>query len=362
MKQSQSIEIAYLINGEVVSVRRLSKRSEWRSALAAFGLVALMSAATAAIVATAMLVAHRVLFLPTYLGLWAAVGLGAATLGATRAAHRARSYNIGAAIDDDAFSALALPLVRRTPSGYRLAIVPGFTGRIDGDRAPLAVEGLAQAGPPGAGAGTDLPLEIGMRAEVVFGLATFVVRAFPDVGPAPSPPVGFVRRFARRAFLPLELAALASLFCAVPVGAQIGDADMKSAISSRATPWEIEKALRAEAQMQARSLHQCFDILPISCQHSGYVGVGVSLSREGEMRDHWIARSTYSADCPVEQCMSDVVSTWFFEPLPGSMRVILPVQVLRTDKPLPYGQARAAADLQRTNVRQKVASGVTSVN
>ena len=50
-------------------------------------------------------------------------------------------------------------------------------------------------------------------------------------------------------------------------------------------------------------------------------------------------------------CMSDVVSTWFFEPLPASMRVILPVQVLRTDKPLPYGQARAAADLQRTTAR-----------
>jgi hypothetical protein len=364
VKQSQSIEIAYLINGEVVSVRRLSKRSEWRSALAAFGMVAVMSAATAAIVATAMLVAHRVLFLPTYLGLWAAVGLGAAALAATRAAHRARSYNIGAAIDDDAFSALALPLVRRTPSGYRLAIVPGFTGRIDGDRAPLAVEGLAQGGRPGdrSGVGTDLPLEIGMRAEVVFGPATFVVRAFPGVGPAPSAPVGLVRRFARRAFLPLELAALASIFCAVPVGAQIGDADMKSAISSRATPWEIEKALRAEAQTQARSLHQCFDVLPISCQHSGYVGVGVSLSREGEMRDHWIARSTYGADCPVEQCMSEVVSTWFFEPLPESMRVILPVQVLRTDRPLPYGQARAAADLQRTSARQKVASGVTSVN
>jgi hypothetical protein len=353
VKQSQSIEIAYLINGEVVSVRRLSKRSEWRSALAAFGLVALMSSAAAAIVAAAMLAAHRVLFIPTYFGLWAAVCLSAAALAAARAAHRARSYNIGAAIDDDAFSALALPLVRRTRSGYRLAIVPGFTGRIDGDRAPMAIEGLAREE-----RGTDLPIEIGMRAEVLFGPATFVVRAFADVGPAPAWPAGLIRRFARRALLPLELAALASIFCAVPVGAQIGDGDMKSAISSRATPWEIEKALRAEAQTQARSLHQCFDVLPISCQHSGYVGVGVSLSREGEMRDHWIARSTYGADCPVEQCMSDIVSTWFFEPLPESMRVILPVQVLRTDKPLPYGQARAAADLQRTTARQKVASSV----
>ncbi|HEX3902436.1 MAG TPA: hypothetical protein VH853_06260 [Polyangia bacterium] len=355
MKQSQSIEIAYLINGEVVSVRRLSKRSEWRAALSAFAAVAAMSGMVATIVALAMMAAHRVLFMPAYVGLWALVGVGAATLAATRAARRSRSYNIGAAIDDDAFSALALPLVRRTPSGYRLAIVPGFTGRIDGERAPLAVEGLAR---DGDGKTVDLPLEIGMRAEVMFGPATFVVRAFADVGPAPALASGFVRRFARRAFVPLELTALASVFCAVPVGAQIGEADMRSAIPARSTPWEIEKALRAEAQTQARSLHQCFDVLPISCQHSGYVGVGVSLSREGEMRDHWIARSTYSADCPVEQCMSDVVSTWFFEPLPESMRVILPVQVLRTDRPLPYGQARAAADLERTSARPKVASSV----
>jgi hypothetical protein len=355
VKQSQSIEIAYLINGEVVSVRRLSKRSEWRAALSAFAAVAAMSGMVATIVALAMMAAHRVLFMPAYVGLWALVGVGAATLAATRAARRSRSYNIGAAIDDDAFSALALPLVRRTPSGYRLAIVPGFTGRIDGERAPLAVEGLAR---DGDGKTVDLPLEIGMRAEVMFGPATFVVRAFADVGPAPALASGFVRRFARRAFVPLELTALASVFCAVPVGAQIGEADMRSAIPARSTPWEIEKALRAEAQTQARSLHQCFDVLLISCQHSGYVGVGVSLSREGEMRDHWIARSTYSADCPVEQCMSDVVSTWFFEPLPESMRVILPVQVLRTDRPLPYGQARAAADLERTSARPKVASSV----
>ena len=103
---------------------------------------------------------------------------------------------------------------------------------------------------------------------------------------------------------------------------------MKSAIASHATPWEVEKALRAEAQVQASALHRCFDVLPISCQRSGYVGVGVSLSREGEIRSHWIARSTYGAECPVEQCMSEVVANWFFEPIPKSIRVVLPVQVL----------------------------------
>jgi len=37
--------------------------------------------------------------------------------------------------------------------------------------------------------------------------------------------------------------------------------------------------------------------------------------------------------------MSNVISTWFFEPLPEAMRIVLPVQVLRTDKPLPLHAA-----------------------
>jgi hypothetical protein len=48
------------------------------------------------------------------------------------------------------------------------------------------------------------------------------------------------------------------------------------------------------------------------------------------------------------------VAGWFFEPLPESMKVILPVQVLRTERPLPYGAARAAADEER----QKARSGI----
>jgi hypothetical protein len=354
--QSQAVEVAYLMNGELVSVRRLSKRAEWRSALSAFSVVAAMSAATAAMVALALLVAHRVLFVPTYLGLWLAAGVGAAAVAGARAARRSRSYNVGAAIEDDAFAANSMRLVRREGTGYRLVLAPGFTGRLDGDREGMPVEALLGAAQEASGRTVEVALEPGARAQIQAGTATFVIQSLPDVGPAPAGAPGSVRRFARRAFLPLEMAALASVFCAVPVGAQIGEAEMRSAIPSRATPWEIEKALRAEAQTQARSLHQCFDVLPIGCQHSGYVGVGVSLSREGEMRDHWIARSTYSADCPVEQCMSDVVSTWFFEPLPQSMRVILPVQVLRTDRPLPYGPARAAADVERTTAGKKVST------
>ncbi len=360
MKHStpQGIEIAYLMNGELMSVRRLSRRSEWRSGLSAFFVVAAMSAAAASVVAAALLIAHRVLFVPTYLGLWLLVTLGAASLAGYRAARRARAYHVGAAIDDDAFTALPMRLVRREGTSYRLVLAPGFTGRLDGDRAAIPVEAVLRDAAAGGGRMVEVPFEPGARAEISTGTATFVLRNLPDVGPPPPAAPGSVRRFARRALLPLEMAALASIFCAVPVGAKIGEADMHSAIPTGATPWEIEKALRGEAQTQARSLHQCFDVLPISCQRSGYVGVGVSLSRDGEMREHWIARSTYGADCPVEQCMSDVVSTWFFEPLPQSMRLVLPVQVLRTDKPLPLGPARAAADLERTAARQQVASVV----
>jgi hypothetical protein len=45
----------------------------------------------------------------------------------------------------------------------------------------------------------------------------------------------------------------------------------------------------------------------------------------------------------VEQCLKDVVSTWIFDPLPEAMRVVLPVQVLRTEKPLPPKMAKAMA-------------------
>jgi hypothetical protein len=43
--------------------------------------------------------------------------------------------------------------------------------------------------------------------------------------------------------------------------------------------------------------------------------------------------------------VKDVVSTWIFDPLPEAMRVILPVQVLRTDKPLPSPPRIAQAHL-----------------
>jgi hypothetical protein len=347
VKQAQSVEITYLMSGGVVSQRRLSRRGEWRAGMVAFWVVVGMALASALLVGVALLGAHRVVYATPYSVVWLIVGVGAAVAAALRAAQRARNYETGTSIDDDAFSSAPLPLVRRTPAGYVMRLAPGMTGQLESGRAPIPLESVIGEGV------VDVPLPADSRAEVEIGPATFVVRSGPDRGPVPALPAGVLRRFTRKALLPLEMAALASvLFCAVRIGSEIGEADMKSAIPANATPMEAELALRAEAQSQARSLHQCFDVMPISCQKRGSVGVKLSLSRTGEIREHSIAGSSYGPECPVNQCISDVVGSWFFEPLPESMKVIVPVQVLRTDKPLPYGAARAAADGERQKARQ----------
>jgi hypothetical protein len=349
VKQAQSVEITYLMSGGVVSQRRLSWRGEWRAAMAAFWTVAAMALGSSLLVGVALLGAHRVVYATPYFLVWFVAGVGASVAAAFRAAGRARRYETGTSIDDDAFSAAPMPLVRRTPGGYVMRLAPGMTGQLESGRAPIPLESVIGEGV------VDVPLPSDSRAEVEVGPATFVVRTGPDRGPVPALPSGVLRRFTRKALLPLEVAALASvLFCAVRIGSEIGDGDMKSAIPANATPMEAELALRAEAQTQARSLHQCFDVMPIGCQKRGYVGIKLSLARSGEIREHSIAGSSYGADCPVNQCLSDVVGSWFFEPLPESMKVILPVQVLRTDKPLPYGQARAAADVAREHALQKM--------
>jgi hypothetical protein len=350
VKQAQSVEIAYLMRGAVVSQRRLSPRGEWRAGITTFTLVAGMTLASALLVGVVLLGAHRVVYATTYFLLWSLAGAGAGVAAAVRAVGRARSYGIGAGIDDDAFAASPMPLVRRVKRGYVMRLAPGMTGQLEDGRAPIPLESLIGEG------SVDVPLPANARAEVRIGMTTFVVRTGADTGPVPELPVGAVRWFARRAMLPLGVAALASVvFCAVRVSAPISEAEMRSAIPADATPLLVEMLLRQEAQLQARAFHQCFDVLPISCQKRGYVGVKLSLARSGEIREHEIAGSSYGADCPVNQCLSDVVGSWFFEPLPQSMSLVLPVQVLRTDKPLPYGHARTAADLERQRARDALA-------
>jgi hypothetical protein len=277
-----------------------------------------------------------VVYAPVYGATWlAAAGAMAIALGRW-AFERARRYRIGASIDDDAFAGTGVDLVRRVGNHYELAIVPGMTGTIATGRAPIAVETLA------ASRTVRVPLGSDVRAEISIGNTTFVVRAAEAEARAEVMSPGLVKRFARPTLTVVQLMAVASFLYAVPVGAAIAEADMKSSIPSHASPWETEKALRAQAQMQARTLHRCFDVMPLECQRPGYVGIGLSLARDGEIRSDWIARSTFGKDCPVEQCMAEVAATWFFEPLPEAMQIVLPVQVLRTDKPLIRSELAAA--------------------
>ena len=147
MKQAQSVEIAYLMSGGVVSQRRLSRRGEWRAGChgvrAGGGHVA---GAARCWSASALLAAHRVVYALPYLVVWLLAGVGAAMVAAVRAAGRARCYGIGADIDDDAFARSPLPLVRRTPGGYAMRLAPGITGQLEGGRAPIPLESVIGEG------------------------------------------------------------------------------------------------------------------------------------------------------------------------------------------------------------------------
>ncbi len=344
------VEVAHLVNGEVLGARVLSQRAETRAAFSAGGTVGALTLIAAATVGGGLTLGGRIIHTPSFVALWLVVGLAVSYLAAGRARARARRYVIGVDIDDDAFAPVPQTLVRRTRSGYELALAPGMSGIVEGGRAPLQIDALVREGR------ARLPIEVGTRAEITMTATTFVVRGRADVHldvGAPTPlPSGFWRPFARRALVPIQLAALVAFLRTVPGGAALAEADMKSAIPADASPWEVEKLLRQEAQTQARSLYACFDPMPMTCQHPGYVGVGLSLARDGEIRSSWIARSTYGRDCPVEDCMSKVISTWYFEPMPESMRIVLPVQVLRTDKPLPLHASLEAPPVAGQPVRQ----------
>ena len=325
-----TVEVAHLVKGDVVSVRRLSLQRERHGALRG---VVLVTAAYIAVMAAVFVVARvlgRGVYAPEFFALWAATGAAVSVTAYLRVARRLGRYRLGSSLDADAFAPVEVDLVRRAGDRFDLTVVPGMHGYVDSGRSPLALEALLEGKP------YTSSLDGGARAEVHVGDATFTVRSQPEEAPArPEIPPGFWRLFSRTAVVGAEVALVASLFAVIPRAVTIDERAARLQGPRMTTPWEAEKWLRIEAQSQAASLYQCFDPLPLSCQHPGYVGVGVSLTRDGEMRGNWIARSTYGKECPVDQCMKDVVSTWEFDPLPEPMRVVLPVQVLRTEKPMP---------------------------
>jgi hypothetical protein len=327
----QSVQVAHLVNGETLSVRILSPRNERRAAALAGLSVLALTVTVGTLLALGLLVGHRIIHAPVFVALWSALGVALTLVAAARARRRAGRYTIGLDLDDDAFSPVPISLVRRRRRRYELALAPGMSGIIEegatavGQRTST-VDGLGRA---------RIPLAEGAHAEIAIAKTTFAIQGLPADGSRVALSPGFCRPFVRRALVPIQLAAVATFFCTVPAGALLGEHDMRSAIPADSSPWEVEKLLRQEAQIQASTLYACFDPLPLACQHPGYVGVGLSLARDGEIRTSWIARSTYGKECPVDACMSNVISSWFFEPLPESMRIVLPVQVLRTTKPLP---------------------------
>jgi hypothetical protein len=331
------VEVAHIVNGESVSVRRLSRERERAGALMAVALVAAGGVLAAAAAFGAARALGRAVFAPEFLGLWGGVGIVVAIVAHTRVSRRLGRYRVGSRLDVDAFASADIDLVRRSGDHYELRVLPGMRGQLDGGRAPMPLEALAASG------ARNVPLEPESSAEVQLGSATWMVRSGPATDSSlRDVPRDFWKLFSRVAVVGMELGLVATVFSLIPRAETIDNHRVRLQTPKVTTPWEAEKWLRIEAQTQAASLHQCFDPLPLSCQHAGYVGVGVSLNKEGELRSNWIARSTYGGDCPVDQCMKEVVSTWTFDPLPEPMRVILPVQVLRTEKPMPPKVAQAA--------------------
>lgn len=343
------VEIAHLVNGEPLSVRILSAARERLAVGAAVGRALLLCLGAMIVAAAVAQAAHRVLFAPGFLFIWISVGIAVSALVASRVGRRRRRYQIGARLDADAFAPVEVDLVRRRGDRFEITIVPGMTGQIHAGRSSLPVEALV----PGSRR-TLLTLDPGAAASIALGTSMFAVRSRPDGGEVRLFPVRqHLSPLSRSVVVGLQIALVGSLFCAVPAGRLIGS-EVRHTGFRATTPWEAEKVLRAEAQAQAGSFHQCFDPLPITCQRPGYVGVGLSLTRDGEIRSRWIARSTYSgADCPVDDCMKEVISTWSFDPLPEPMRVVLPVQVLRTNKPLPTNLAVAPVEKQDFEVRTR---------
>jgi len=361
-----AVEVAHLLNGELVSVRRLSARRERYGSRLAAAIVAGAFIVGMAAVFGIVRVFGRAVYAPEFVGLWLGLGLLSIAFAHVCVSRRLGRYRLGTRLDADGFAPFELDLVRRvrhgtrfgrgkrhvesqepaeTGDGFELTVVAGMQGSIENGRAPLPIEALVSTG----SRRRSVTLARDARAEVRVGPSVFVVRSVPTpLRGQGDVPRDFWRPFSRVALGALEVAAVGTLLSIIPPPQTIGD--RPRAMGPRiTTPWEAEKRLRWEAQEQAASLHQCFDPLPISCQHSGYVGVGVSLNRDGELRSNWIARSTYGRECPVDQCMKDVVSTWIFDPLPEAMRVVLPVQVLRTEKPLPPKVARAEATVPAGN-------------
>lgn len=331
------VEVALFQRGELQSVRSLSPRYEWRAAI--FAAMTTAAAVLLAMVGTAVVIAGLDLVVhgTTFVVAWLGVATGVAIVAARRAAERARRYMLGVRIEADAFGPMEVDLVRRVGSkdDYELGLTPGMVGTIEHGRSPLPIEALTRRGP------VSVPLPAEGKVRIDLGASTFVISRRPE---PPQLPVTFVETLRRgfalgRKFLPvasagMPIAAVATFLYAVPIAQAVKEVHMRSAVPATASKAEVERYVRASAQRQVASLNVCFDRLPLSCHTSGYISVGMSLSKSGDVEVSWVSRSTYGDECPVAACVKDVVSGWYFEPLPFSVDLLLPIQVAGIGHPL----------------------------
>jgi len=329
--------VAVFDRGELQSVRTLSPERERSAALlAATGgavLVLLAMAAAAGLVKAFGLVVHA----PTFFFSWLAVAGAVAIASARWVSARVGRYRLGADIEADAFAMTEVDLVRRVGADYEIGLCPGMTGVFEHARSTTPLESFTRHGL------SLLPLPQEGKVRIEIGTSTFVI-ARRRIGSRQAVPLrerlgwlasGTLRRLVRATALGVPLAAAATLLGSVPAALAVTDVDQRFAIPHNATPLEAERLIRAKAQFETQSLHQCFDPLPLSCHRPGFVGVGLSLSRDGEVVSHWISRSSYDEqDCPVTSCMEKVVAGWTFSPMRERMNVVLPIQVKRTRRPL----------------------------
>jgi len=343
----RAVEIASFHLNELRDIAVLSpSRERWSTVMAATGAGAVVLLAMA-LVAGLLSLLHVVVHATVFLLAWLAVAGAAGFVAGRRASRRARRYVVGAALDSDAFGSLEVDLVRRSPAGYDLRLLPGMNGQIENGRLPLPVESLVSNGP------VSMALPERGRVWVSIGTASWAIR--PITAEHARPESSWWRRLGavcdtlRQSLsavaMGLPLAVLATALGSTPAVRALTDKDLAPSIAAGATPWEIEQSIRAQAQRQVASLHACFDPMPLACQRPGYVGVGLSLSKDGDVLSHWVSRSSYGADCPVTECMAENAARWFFEPVPEAMRLILPIQVRRTNKPLQPAAVTISAGL-----------------
>lgn len=334
------VEVASFHRGELQSVRLLSPRDErramWVATAVVGGILAGAMVASLAVARAAGLVLHA----PTFFASWAAVAGGVGMVAVRRVRDRVRRYRIGAAVDADAFAPIEADLVRRVGrAGYQLQLAPGMSGVVETTSASVPIEALIEER-----RATAVPIPSDGAARVDVGAHTFVIRraiAEPlrigGVAAAPGPvassldtlaraTVGKLSRFAAGG---IPIAVLATLLGSTPQAMAVGDVHARPAVPVVASAWQAKVMLRDQAQLQAATLHRCFDAMPLECQRSGQVGVGVELDPLGAVKAHWVARSSYGYECPVGACVEDVVAGWTFDPAAArSKRFVLPIEIV----------------------------------